>query len=68
MSFTFYADSTYSHVVESPVKVKDNCLVLEQNSMSDDVFYSVKFEGRDLLVKKTKEGRLEIYEVVSRNG
>jgi len=50
-----------------PVRVEGRELIIEPGLMVPEVYYPVKYEGVNQLVKKTKEGKIEFYEVIGDN-
>jgi len=50
-----------------PVRVEGGELIIEPELMLPEVYYPVKYEGVNQLVKKRKDGKIEFYEVIGDN-
>jgi hypothetical protein len=50
-----------------PVRVEGRELIIEPELMLPEVYYPVKYEGVNQLVKKRKDGKIEFYEVIGDN-
>jgi hypothetical protein len=48
----------------SPVRVECGELIIEPELMQPEVYYPVEYEGVTQLVRKTKDGKIEFYEII----
>ena len=60
--------SATAPVLNMPVRVEDDHLIIEPHAMQIGLFYPVEFEGRIQLIRKTKDAKIEFYEVLKRDG
>jgi len=54
-------------IIFSPVRVEGGRLIINADAMQPDIFYPIEYEGVKQLVKKSKDGKIEFYEIVSEN-
>jgi hypothetical protein len=50
--------------LDFPIKILGNTLTIERKLLETGVFYSIKCDGEELLIRKTVDGKVQIYEVV----
>lgn len=53
--------------IRVPIRVEGERLIIDADAMQPEVFYPIEYEGIKQLVKKTKDGKIEFYEVVQEN-
>jgi hypothetical protein len=47
-----------------PLKIVENTLSIEKNMLETGVFYSLRYHNEELLIRKTVEGKVQIFEVL----
>lgn len=47
-----------------PIKILGNTLTVERKMMEAGLFYSIKTNDEELLIRKTVDGKIQIYEVI----
>jgi hypothetical protein len=62
----FVGVSSNAPIVVTPVRVEGRDLVIEPELMQPEFYYPVTYEGIHQLVKKTKDGKIEFYEIIRR--
>jgi hypothetical protein len=62
----FVGVSSNAPIVITPVRVEGRDLVIEPELMQPEFYYPVTYEGIPQLVKKTKDGKIEFYEIIRR--
>jgi hypothetical protein len=60
----FVGVSSNAPIVITPVRVEGRDLVIEPELMQPEFYYPVTYEGIPQLVKKTKDGKIEFYEII----
>jgi len=59
--------SATAPIIFSPIRVEGGRLIINADAMKPDIFYPIEYEGVKQLVKKSKDGKIEFYEIVSEN-
>jgi hypothetical protein len=60
----FVGVSSNAPIAVSPVRVEGRDLVIEPELMQPELYYPVMYEGIHQLIKKTKDGKIEFYEII----
>ena len=60
----FVGVSSNAPIVATPVRVEGRDLVIEPELMQPELYYPVMYEGIHQLIKKTKDGKIEFYEII----
>ena len=47
-----------------PITIVEGTLTIKREMLETGMFYSLKFQNENLLIKKTVDGRIQIYEVI----
>lgn len=50
--------------ISNPVEVKEKSMIFHPSQMLSEIGYPLSHEGENLIVKKTIDGKIEIYEIV----